>query len=246
MSFLIIEGLKLYKRKSTKNLIMLYSTLLFILSGLYFYGEKSMGITLFTEGQFISASLAMMMSVLLPFIALYLSSTSFALDFSKGTLKNMLLLPVKKSQIYLGKILAVQSLMGVLLSIQFMFTFTVGLLLDGGISLSLLLTTLMAYLGAFIVLGLVNTVGAVLSLLINSTGLALFISYLLYVGMGIASLYLPPLRAISFSHIMSSYSDIIMSLDFKLILSIIAYYLLFITLGHVLFEKKEESVCQYE
>ena len=85
--------------------------------------------------EFIKASLSVTMSMILPFITLYISSTSFALDFSNGTIKNMFLLPVNKSSIYLGKILSVQTLIAVLLSVQFFYSMLFGLILDGKNSL---------------------------------------------------------------------------------------------------------------
>lgn len=242
MSVLNIEILKLFKRKSTKVLMIIYGVIMIFISAMYLFGEKKLGVSLFTEGQFISASLSVTMGMILPFIALYSTSTSFALDFSKGTIKNMFLLPITKSDIYSGKLLSVQSLIAVLLSVQFAYSLIFGLILDGGFTFAILSAALLKYLGAFLILGLVNLGGAFLSLLVTSTGLAVMLSYLIYIGTNLVSVYFPALKAISIYNILTNYN----SLTISLLLSVISYYIILYVVGNIIFEKKEENACQYE
>lgn len=146
----------------------------------------------------------------------------------------------------MGKVMALQSLIGVLLLIQFVSTFLLSFILDGGISISVFFTYFLEYLGAFLILGLVNLSGALLSLLLSSTGLAVFVSYLLYVAMGIVGIYLPQLRVISISRILGNYDNLITNFNLSLLLSVVSYYIILFIVGNLVFEKKEESVCQYE
>ncbi len=92
----------------------------------------------------------------------------------------MLLLPVSKAELFYGKLLGVQCLVGVLLSIQFLYSMTVGLVIDGGVAFVVVGTYLVMYLGAFLILGLVNLLGAFYYLVFSSVGLALLMTYLTY------------------------------------------------------------------
>ena len=246
MNVLKIELMKLYRRKSTKVLLVIYGLMMVALSLVYVLGEKRFGVSLFNQGQFMTASLQLVMAFILPFLTLMVTSTSFALDFSSGTIKNMFLLPVEKKDVFMGKILASQSLIGALLGIQLVYSAVFAFLIDGSFSLGVLATGFLAYMGAFVILGLVTIIAAALSLLFKSTGLILLVSYLAYVVSGVVVLYLPRLQAISMNEILGSYEAILTSGQVRLLLPILAYYILFGIGGLLLFEKKEAVVCQYE
>lgn len=246
MSTFKIECLKLYKRRSVKVLFTLYGVIVLALSALYLISEKSMGLSLYSEGQFITASLSVLMSFVLPFITLYLSVASFGLEFSKGTIKNMFLLPVEKTELYISKVLSIQSIIGLALIIQFIYSLFFGMILDGGFSMMVLGAVLLEYLGAFVILGLINLVGALLSLFVSSTGLAVFLAYILYVVTRFVGLYYPALKQISLATIVNNYKFLFSNFNLSILLSVIAYYIILVIVGSWVFEKKEESVCQYE
>lgn len=241
-----VELLKLKKRKSTKTLLYIYSVVMVIISAIYLFGEKKIGLSIYTDGQFIGSSLAIMMSFMLPFIGIYISSTSFATDLATGSIKNMFLLPIKKTDIYIGKLLAVQSLIGILLSIQFIYTLTFSLLLDGGITLSILSTTLVQYIGAFVVLGLVTLLGSTIYLVVSSIGLTVMVTYLLYLGLNIASIYIPKLRVVSLTRLIGNYNRLFTQFNIGMLLTLISYYIILTIVGILIFEEKEASVCQFE
>jgi ABC-type transport system involved in multi-copper enzyme maturation permease subunit len=241
-----IECLKLFKRKSTKVLVILYSILVLCLSAGYLFGERQLGLNIFSEGQFIGGVLTFAMSFILPFIALYVSSTSFALDFSQGTIKNMFLLPIRKDEIYSAKLMAAQTLMGLLLMIQFIFSIFLGVLLDGGFGITMLFSYGLQYIGAFIILGLLILLSAFLSLLVSSTGLALLLSYLSLMAMNVISIYLPQFRLISLPVIIKHYGTLMTRLNPSQLLSVVAYYIILFMVGYLIFEKKDDGACQYE
>lgn len=238
MKTLRVELRKLFKRKSTKILLLIYGFVVLLMSAVYVWGETHWNVTLYTEGQYISASLGVMMQFILPFISLYVASSSFALDFGKGTIKNMLLLPIQNSQIFYSKIMAVQSLIGALLGIQFVVTMLVGLFMDGWFSWTLVLINLAEYLGAFVVLGLISLIGATLYLFFSSVGLTILVTYLCYVGMGIGSLYWEPLRIISITQFIKHYEYLFTEMNGVMLLAILAYYIILITTGSFIFESK--------
>jgi len=247
MNILKLEWFKLYKRKSTKVLMIIYSSVLILQSFFYYYSEQSLGMNLFSAGQFTISSLKIMMAFILPFICLYIASNSFAQDLGRGTIKNMLLLPVSKGHLFYGKLVGVQCLIGVLLSIQFVYTMTVGLVMDGGVSFVVVGSYLGHYLGAFLILGLVNSLGALYYLLFSSAGLALLMTYLTYMAMTIAGIYIPQIKVISLGRIIQSYGTLLTQYNSTLLLSVIAYYILLITAGTFLFESKAtKQIIEFE
>lgn len=241
-----IEWIKLFKRKSSRILMGLYGLIVLALGIMYMMGESVMAVNLFNGGQFMGASLGFTMGLMLPFIALYLSSTSFALDFSQGTIKNMFLLPLKKDQIFLGKLLAVQSILGILVVIQFSFSLIVGLFLDGWMGFGVLGTQILVYGGAFLALGLLNLLAALVSLMVSSSGLAILISYVALVAMNLLDNFVPRLRVISLPTLLAQYDVVISRLQVAQLLSFVAYYILLFMVGYLLFEKKDEGSCQFE
>lgn len=236
-----IELSKLLSKKSTKTLMVIYSVILLGILGVYTYGEFGLNLSIYNSGQFVTASLNTMMAVVLPFIVLYLSSQSFVTEFKDNTFKNLFLLPVKKSSIYLSKLLSVQAVIAMILGSQFILTSLVGILVDG-FSLSLVPVTY--YLGAFLVLGLINMLSSLLSMIFNSTGIILIVSYFGFLGLNILGYVVPKIKMISISHMLGGYQMILTSLT--LLLSVIAYYILLYIAGYQLFEKKEAIVCQSE
>lgn len=236
-----IELIKLLSKKSTKTLIIIYSVLLVALLGLYAYGEAGLDISIYNSGQFVLSSLSMMMALVLPFITLYLSASTFIGEFKNSTIKNLLLLPVKKYQIYIGKLLSVQTVIGMILGIQLVLTLILGGVIDG---FSLSLNTLTYYLGAFIILGLINVLSALLSMVLNTPGMVIIVSSIGFIGLNVLSYALPSIRVISLSHMLGQYTMIFNSMT--LLLSVLAYYILFSIVGYQLFDKKEAMVCQSE
>lgn len=240
------EWMKLYKRKSVKVLLAIYGALVVAMSLIYVLGEQKLGLSLYTESQFITSSLGTVMTFILPFIALYVSTASFGLEFSKGTFKNMLLMPVSKSSLYINKLMAVISLLGGMLIMQLVYSLAFSLILDGGFTMTILMGVLGEYLGAFLILGLIAGAGALMAMFITSTGLAVFIGYLIYMGIGILNLYLPVIKPVSLTNIMSTYNHLLSGGFGIQLLSVIAYYIIILTTGLMLFEQKEEDTCLYE
>lgn len=236
-----IELTKLMDKKSTKVLMIVYTVFLVGLLGLYSYGEIGLNISLFNSGQFVLSSLNMMMAVILPFIVLYLSSSSFVTEFKNNTIKNMFLLPVKKMDIYLSKLLSVQTIIGVLLMIQLILTLIAGTIIDG---FAISMTTLVTYLGAFLMLGLINVLSSILAMFLSTTGMVIIISYVGFIALNVGGYVFPALRNISISHMLGQYQMIFSSST--LLLSVVAYYILLTIIGYQLFEKKEAIICQSE
>jgi hypothetical protein len=246
MNLLKIEIAKLYKRKNIKVLASIYASVLIAMSMIYLVAEKGYGLTLYTEGQFINSSLSIVMGGFMPLLTLYVASVSFSSEMSSGTLKNMLLLPIDKAQLYLAKIAAVLSLVGGMLIFQWLYSMTFSISIDGGIGFSYLVETILEYFGAFLVLGLIINISITFTLAFKSTGITIVSSYLLYVVLGIVGMYFPIFSNVSPSTIIRAYGYFFESGGGIRLLSTFAYYIIIVMTGLLLFDKKEEEICQYD
>jgi ABC-2 type transport system permease protein len=245
MNLITTEFIKLYRKKSTRILWILYGISYILITLFYLGGEIMFNVNLFNSNQFIGASLKNLMGFMLPLMALYLASSTISLDYSKGTIKNMYLLPLKKEAIYMSKIISVQLFIGVLLSAQFVLSAIIAMIQEG-FQLSGIGAYFLNYVGAFFVLLLINLFGTAMTLWIKNTGLVIIIAYGSYIVAGIVTLYLPVLKAVSFRHIISSYSEFFKNGSVSLLLSIVAYYIIVFIVGLLLFEKKDENICQFD
>lgn len=236
MSALKMELYKLFYKKSGRFLVVLFFVLLIGVSIAYVTSEWRLGINLMNAGQFIGASLAITMGFFLPVITLYSAGTLFSEEFSQVTINNLLLVPIKRSAIYWGKQLALFSFVGILLGLQLVYSLFFSLLVDGGFSFSLLLTSVGAYLGAWILLGIIAHFGALAALLLRSSGLMIVISYLAYVFMGVLGLYIPLLRPILFNTLLKAYNTLLTQVHWSQLLVVIAYYIMVSTIANTVFE----------
>ncbi len=236
-----IELSKILGKKSTKILMIIYAVMLAGLLGIYTYGEAGLNLSIYNSGQFVLSSLKAMMALILPFIVLYLSSSTFVSDFKNNTIKNLFLLPVKKYEIYAAKLLSVQTIIAALLVIQLIISMIFGTFIDG---FAFSMSTLTSYFGAFIILGLINVLSSLLSMFLNTTGMVVIVSYIGFIALNVLGYIVPQLQIISISHMMGQYQMIFSS--FTLLLSVVAYYILLTIIGYQLFEKKEAMICQSE
>ncbi|MCD4712579.1 MAG: ABC transporter permease [Clostridiales bacterium] len=246
MKLLRIEITKSYKRKNIKVLVSLYMSMLILMSILYLVAEKRLGLTLYTEGQFITSSLSLVMAGFMPLLALYVASVTLSSEMSSGTLKNMLLLPIKREQLYLSKIAAVLSLIGGMLILQWLYSMVFSIIVDGAINFSFLIGTLGDYFGAFLVLGLIINLSIALTLAFKSTGITIVSSYLLYVILGFVGIYFPAFSNVNPTTIFREYGYFFEGGGGIQLLSTFAYYIIIVMTGLLLFDKKEEEICLYD
>ncbi len=246
MRLLSMEITKLYKRKNIKVLTSLYMIMMIAMSIFYLIAEKRIGLTLYTEGQFITSSLGLVMTGFMPFLALYVTSVTLSSEMSSGTLKNMLLLPIKREQLYLAKIAAILGLIGGILIFQWLYSTVFSIIVDGAIGFPFLISTLGDYFGAFIVLGLIVNISTALTLAFKSTGITIVSSYLLYVILGFVGIYFPIFSNVSPSTIIREYAYFFESGGWIQLLSAFAYYIIVMMTGLLLFDKKEEEICLYD
>jgi len=240
-----IELFKLLKMKSTKVFFSIYAFVLVGLCLLYLTVENGYGLDLYYNSGFVSASLRVMMGFLLPLLAVFLAATVQGLDYSRGTIKNMFLLPQPRTNILKDKLVAGYILVGGALLGQFFITLGISVFQDG-ITVGGGVRAFLDYGGAFLVLNLIYMYATLIIMLVKSTGLTLLITYLSYLLFGILGHYLPIIKTISLPTLISSYGQLLFDGQIIKLLSIVAYYIIFLVAGLGLFEKKEEHLCQFE
>jgi len=245
MGIIKVEILKLMRKTSSKVLLLIYGIVFSIGCHIYIGAERVWDLSLYSGLQFSSAALSMLMGFLLPFIVMYLGAGIHSLDFINGSIKNMYLLPISRSKLYLGKLVAVQLVIAALLLGQFLLGLMVSLIVEGFVMAGLG-TLITEFLGAFIVLGLVNLVANALVLLVKNMGLTLIIGYGAFILLTLLSAYSPFFDTISITSIISGYGQLFNVRAINLLLSSFAYYIILFIAGLLLFEKKEESLCQFD
>ncbi|MBN2222201.1 MAG: ABC transporter permease [Vallitaleaceae bacterium] len=236
-----VEAQKLLKKRSSKVLIGFYLFAVFALILFYILAEITFGFNLYTGGQFVNASLANMMNFMLPLTALYLGAGSMNLDFRSGTIKNMYLLPVSREAIYIGKILSVQGILGSLLLLQWFIATLTAWIVEGSLNLSI-----GNYFGAFFIVLLINMLAMSLSLFLKNVGLVILLAYGAYIGITLISFYLPAMKVISPAYVIGNYGKLFSLGAIPLLLTVLAYYIISFVTGLLLFEKKDENLCQFD
>lgn len=256
LSVVHLEAYKGVRQKSTKILSVLYIISLVALIGFFWLGANQFNLAALNTRQIMEISLKWTMGILLPFSAIYLTASSFQKEFTQGTIKNLMLLPISKSALFSGKVASVGAVVALLLGAQFILSAILSLiiLVPGGIFesgviagyLSGIFSGLLAYLGAFIALLLIVFLSSGVSLVAKNMGLVLVISYLGYVIFGLLGLWWPRLSLISVNSILGDYGNILRELSVTQLFVVMAYYTIGACAGYFLFEKKEAMVCPFE
>lgn len=239
---LSIEWTKLLKRKSTVVLLTLHAISITLQVVFYGYMALFRDFNLNNSTGLATLSLNMMMTFLLPLIALYTVSESF----TTGTMQQLFSLPTTKQAVYLAKIATALALLAVLLAAQFAITGVVGALIEGQLSLLGLGSLLLQYIGALLALTILTLWGAVLAVQFRSTGIVILISYLLYIAFGIAGFYYPVVDTISPNTILANYATLLSTHGISQLLSTAAYYIILVMTGFHLFTAKDFYTCQSE
>jgi len=245
MNLLKVELTKLTKKTNTKVFLIIYGVIFLAIALIYVMAENMLDLSFYSGTQFVGASLNTMMAFMLPLLTIFFAGSSESLDFTRGTMKNMYLLPISRSKLFISKLGAVQVIVGSVLGIQFVFSILISFIVDGFTFVGVA-PLFLDYLGAFLVLGLVNILGNVLSLIFKNTGLTVIIAYIGYVGLRLLTMYIPSLDAISLATVIDNYKNILDVSTINMLLSTVAYYIILFIVGLLLFEKKEESLCQFE
>ncbi len=245
MNLLKVELTKLTKKTNTKVFLIIYGVIFLAIALIYVMAENMLDLSFYSGTQFVGASLNTMMAFMLPLLTIFFAGSSESLDFTRGTMKNMYLLPISRSKLFISKLGAVQVIVGSVLGIQFVFSILISFIVDGFTFVGVA-PLFLDYLGAFLVLGLVNILGNVLSLIFKNTGLTVIIAYIGYVGLRLLTMYIPSLDAISLATVIDNYKNILDVSTINMLLSTVAYYIILFIVGLLLFEKKEESLCQFD
>ncbi len=251
-----LEVFKWTKQKSSKIILGVFAVSLALLIAVFWLGATRLNLMALSTRQLMAASLSWTMSMLLPFAAVYLTASSFQKEFTQGTIKNLLLLPITRSALYWGKVSGVAVAMGAMLLVQFVisgvFSLVVAVMSQGFTQIAFAnftggaLDAILRFGGAAAILGLIILVSSGVALTLKNMGLVLLLSYLGYMGMGLLGFWIPRFSLISIVSVIGDYSNILRQISISQLFVLIAYYTIGACVGYFLFEKKEAMVCPFE
>lgn len=237
------EWIKIMAKGKSKVLLILLSIFAIGACIIYYFVQSQMNLTLMEGELFPIWLLNRLMSFILPLLAILMVVDTISGEFQEGTIKNMFSVPATRNTLYVSKLLSVALYILLMLGIIAGISFIGAVVVSGFSAFAGLGNLLIAYLGAFIILGLIVVMAAVVSLFVSSSSFALVINLLLWLSMGTISIFLPkiaPYLPTSYTH---WYDPILSGGNFKVVipmlLYMISYYIILIILGMLKFQKKE-------
>ncbi|MBC7960588.1 MAG: ABC transporter permease [Vallitaleaceae bacterium] len=237
------EWVKIFAKAKSKVLLILLSIGVIGAGIFYYLLENRLGLTFMEGRQFPIWVLELFLKFVLPLFIMVIVADVFAGEFQDGTIKNVFALPASRTTLYVAKLLAVALFVGTMLGVILGLSLLCATLVTGFSVFTGTLSILIAYIGAFIVLGVLIVLSVVISLFVGSSSLSLVLNLLLWLGMGtfgafvpVVSNYLPT----SFTH---WYEPLLSGGHIRVVLPMllymISYYIILVVLGLMKFQKKE-------
>ncbi len=247
MNRLIIFSADEYKKllRHTKIKVLLALTIIYSITMGIFRSvlENKTGIELMTPGRFPVFLLELLTGLALPVLLIFIGSELFASEFKDSTIKNLFALPVSKSIIYLGKLLAGAALLATILLTLAFSGLIVNTVISGLAAFTYVGSILVSYLGAFVYLVMVLLIVSFLTLLTGSPNMSIVISLLIWIVTGIAGTFVASVRPFLPTNFASWYQPIVNQTNFAAavpeLLYMLSYCVLFAVIGLIIFERKE-------
>jgi len=183
--------------------------------------------------------LQQMSTFILPLFTAMMTVDLFAGEVSNESIKNTLLMPINRNKAYLAKISALSIMILSLLGSLFVINMVFGSLFFGLGSIQFF-TTFLAYMGTSIPLIMMSVLVSVIALIFKSSSSALTCSIIIYIGFRVFGLLASRLAIYMPTSYMAWYRYPIASNTFyQMLLFMIAYIIMFISVGLLRFESKE-------
>ncbi len=237
------EWTKIMAKGKSKVLLVLVSLFAVGASIVYYIIQSQLNLTLIEGEQFSIWVLNRLMTLILPVILFMLVGDTFSGEFQEGTIKNVLSLPAKRNTLFVAKLLAIALYMLLILGIVGGISFVGTLVISGFSALTGLGSLIIAYLGAFMVLGVIEVMSALVALFLNSSSFALVLNLILWLTMGTAGVFISGLAPFLPTSYSSWYEPLIRNGNLKLmiptLLYMISYYIILTIFGALKFQKRE-------
>ena len=243
ITFSVDEYKKLVYQKKTKviiSLFVLYSIIIGI-AGLVI--ENSTGVKIVPPARFPVFILELLTGFILPVLTIYISSELFAAEFKDATIKNLFALPVTKSIIYLGKILAGMALTATCLLTLGISGLLVSIVINGTAAFASIGSIFVSYFGAFIFLSTVLMIVSLFTLTTGSPSMAIAMNLLIWIVLGVAGTFLASVRQFLPASFSGWYQPLVnganLTTALPAFLYMLSYCIIFAVAGLIIFERKE-------
>lgn len=237
------EWTKIISRSKSKVLLILLSFFVVGAGVVYYFLQNKLNVTLMEGTRFPTWTLDLLMGFLLPLFMMLLMGDTFAGEFQDGTIKNVFAAPASRGQLYASKLLAAALYASLMLGVVAGFSIICSLIVSGFSVFGGLGSVFLAYLGAWVILGLIIVMAGLVSLFVGSSSLSLVFNLLLWLGMSTVGTFVPSLHTYLPTSFLHWYEPLITHTNFKLLvpmlLYMLSYYIILTILGALKFQKKE-------
>ncbi len=243
ITFSIDEYKKLLYQTKTKVIIAL-SVLYAVAAGVgLFIAKSKTGVEMVAPGRLPVFILELITGFILPVLTIFIGSELFTAEFKDATIKNLFALPVTKSIIYLGKLIAGAAMVGTCLLTMGISGIIVNLATNGAEAITGIGGMLVSYLGAFIFLSTILVIVSFFTLITGSPNMAIIINLLIWFVTGVAGTFLSSVRQFLPTSFSDWYQPLVngtgITMALPALLYMLSYCIIFGVTGLLIFEKKE-------
>lgn len=243
ITFSADEYKKLLYQTKTKVIIAL-SVLYAAAAGIaLFITEFKTGVEMMVPGRFPVFVLEMITGFVLPVLIIFIGSELFAAEFKEATIKNLFALPVTKSIIYIGKLIAGAAFIGTCLLTLGVSGFIVDLIINGAGAFAGIGRMLVCYFGAFIFLSTVLVLVSFFTLITGSPNMSILVNLLIWIVTGVAGIFISSVRQFLPTSFSVWYQPLLngngISMALPALLYMLSYSIISGVTGLLIFEKKE-------
>ena len=243
ITFSINEYKKLFMQTRTKVILALFVLCALVVGLVSYLINVNTGVQMVAPGQFPVFVLNLLTGLVLPVLTIFIASELFAGEFKDGTIKNLFALPVSKSIIYLGKLLAGAAVIGTCLAALGVSSVVAGTAVNGFAAFESIGGALVSYLGTFVYLLVALVIAGFISLLTGSPSTAIVVNLLIWLGLGFAGTFVTAVKGFLPTNFVSWYQPLINGVNIAAalppLLFMISYCVVFVVTGMMIFEKKE-------
>lgn len=247
MSSLITFSVDEYKKLlyQTKTKVIIALTVLYAVAAgiVFFIAESNTGVEMIAPGRFPVFILELITGFVLPVLTIFIGSELFAAEFKDATIKNLFALPVTKSIIYLGKLIAGAAMAGTCLLTLGISGLIVNLVMNGVEAFAGIGGILVSYFGVFIFLSTILVIVSFFTLITGSPNMAIVINLLIWFVTGVAGTFLLSIRQFLPTNFSGWYQPLVngtnIAMALPTLLYMLSYCIIFGITGLLIFEKKE-------
>jgi ABC-2 type transport system permease protein len=237
------EYLKLFYQTKTKILIALSVLSALAIGIVTFVINNNTGVQMVSPERFPIFVLELLTGFVMPVLTIFIGSELLSSEFKDGTIKNLFALPVSKSIIYVGKILAGTIEIGIYLFIIGVTSIAVSGIINGVEAFGNLGSLFVSYLGAFVFLLMILIITSFFTLIVGSPGMAIVMNLFIWFGIGVIGIFLTNVKEFLPTSFVNWYQPLVNGVNLAMalppLLYMISYCVIFVIAGMMIFERKE-------